>query len=97
MYRSYRDHFLVHIKNQKEELLHLVTADIANDAQRLVHIDTGALRGTITGEVSDGVGRVSAGGPELPDRRAIYEELGTYVREPHPYLRPAALRRRSYG
>jgi HK97 gp10 family phage protein len=68
--------------------------DIAVDARRLAPVLTGDLRNSIDVlGVVDGVGRVGAGDARVD--YAAYVELGTRRAPAQPYLRPAALRRRT--
>lgn len=68
-------------------------ARMVDDAVRLVPVDTGQLRATITHEVDVVAGvptlRVSAGNEDID--YAGYVELGTRHQAAQPYLRPAVL------
>ena len=72
---------------------------VEGDAKRLVPVDTGRLRGSITNEVEETIGRV---GTNVEYARRI--ELGfvgtdilgrKYNQKPYPYLRPALEKNRS--
>ncbi len=74
-----------------EHMLDRIAGAIAQDAQRLVPIDTGHLRSTIHTEPPEGRSvRIRASADY-----AGHVELGTSRMDAQPFLRPALLRRRS--
>lgn len=68
--------------------------EVEEDAKRLVPVDTGELRDSITvsveGRGPDAIARISAGA-----EHALPVELGTRNTRAQPYLRPALRRKRS--
>jgi hypothetical protein len=68
---------------------------IAVDAEALAPIRTGALRASAdVAEIGRGIWRISFG-KDLPDGRAVYQELGTSKMRAQPYLRPAVYQQRA--
>lgn len=77
-----------------DQMLRRICEDIATDAARLAPVLTGDLRNSVQVlGVSDGVGRVGAGGGKVD--YAAHVELGTRRMAAQPFLRPAAQRARS--
>lgn len=80
----------------KRESVRPLTEAIFDDSQTMVPVLTGDLMASGHTEYEDEgtVGRVVYG-EGLPDKRAVYQELGTSKMDAQPYLRPAAYRVRS--
>ncbi len=57
---------------------------VENKAVTTVHVDTGALKGSIKRDVEKTTAYIGTNLEYAP-----FEELGTRFRPPHPYLRPA--------
>lgn len=71
------------------------------DAERFAPVDTGDLSLSVhVDDVSPGAWRVTAG-TDLPDGRAVYQELGTHNEDgsvrmrAQPYIRPAVYQQRA--
>ena len=64
---------------------------VADLAQQLAPVDTGALRASIRVEPSEPALRMTVtAGRGLPDARAVFQEYGTSRQPAQPYLTPAA-------
>lgn len=66
-----------------------VDKDFVPTAKQIVHVDTGELRDSISGEATPRQITVKATAPH-----AVYEEEGTVMHEAHPFMRPALAKTR---
>lgn len=84
----------VRLEAERESVRPLTEA-ILSDSQRYVPVLSGELLASGHTEYADGgtTGLVVYG-DGLPDKRAIYQELGTSRMDAQPYLRPAAYQAR---
>lgn len=77
---------MAHFQRISERVRANVVEDIADDAERLVPVDTGELRNSIHTEGNQIVADAE---------HAIYVELGTRHMDAQPYLAPALYRKRN--